>query len=68
MAERTGAIETSQKCARQSYIGFQCYADAEPESSYDFNYGVFGIYHIGNFALGARITGESQQLTSGFSF
>lgn len=63
-----GAIETSQDCARQSYIGFQCYADEDPESSYDFNYGVFGIYHIGGVALGARITGESQQLTIGFSF
>lgn len=63
-----GAIETSQECAKQSYIGFECYADEDPESSYDFNYGVFGIYHMGGFALGARITGESQQLTIGFSF
>ena len=63
-----GAIETAQKCARQSYLGFQCYADEDPESSYDFNYGVFGIYRVGSFAFGTRITGESQQLTIGFSF
>lgn len=63
-----GAVETSQDCDQQSYLGFQCYADTEPNSDYDFNYGVWGMYKFSGFAVGARISGESQQLTFGIDF
>ena len=43
-------------------------ADTELNSDYDFNYGVWGMYKFSGFAVGARISGESQQLTFGIDF
>lgn len=63
-----GARDKSSDCDAQSYIGYQCYADSEPEVSYGINYGLQGIYQLDSFTLGLRLTGESSQLTLGFKY
>jgi hypothetical protein len=63
-----GFRDDSQECSAQSYIGYQCYADAEPDASYAINYGIHMIYTFESYSLGFRATGESQQFTLGFNY
>jgi|SaaInl5LU_22_DNA_1037371.scaffolds.fasta_scaffold27240_4 hypothetical protein len=63
-----GARDKASECNSQSYIGFQCYADSEPEVSYGINYGINAIYMFEKITLGTRITGESSQLTFGYKY
>ena len=63
-----GFIETEADCP-DSYIGYQCYADAEPDYEYDFNGGGFLNYSINqSLNLGLRATSNSTQVTFGFKF
>ena len=62
-----GMRETQKECPR-SYVGWQCYADREPSTSYGANYGVVATYSVGSVALGARATTESVQAMIGFAF
>tara|TARA_Y100001935_G_C17186028_1_gene447625 strand:- start:230 stop:766 length:537 start_codon:yes stop_codon:yes gene_type:complete len=63
-----GFIETEADCP-DSYLGYQCYADAEPDYEYDFNGGGFLNYSINqSLNLGLRATSNSTQVTFGFKF
>lgn len=70
-----GVRDETSECQQQSFLGFQCYADEDPEVSYTVNYGVHAIYTVSSyqlfrkeFSLGLRVTGESTQLTLGFTY
>ncbi len=62
-----GASQTAESCP-DSYLGFRCYADREPDTSYDFNYG--GLLHVTykRVLAGARVTPESYQVILGLAF
>lgn len=62
-----GFREESDSCPR-SYLGYRCYADQAPDSTYVLNYGAafFASYH--NLMVGARITDASTQALVGFRF
>jgi len=62
-----GIRETAQSCP-SSYLGYQCYADQEPDTSHGFNGGVALTWIYKNFMVGARITGESKQALVGIRF
>ncbi|QUS35571.1 hypothetical protein [Falsirhodobacter algicola] len=62
-----GLRETSADCPR-SYLGFQCYADSEPETEYKGNFGALITFAYDRFTLGLRATGESTQLVTGIRF
>ena len=63
-----GFIETEADCP-DSYLGYQCYADADPDYEYSFNGGGFLNYSINErLNLGLRATSNSNQITIGFKF
>lgn len=63
-----GFIETEADCP-DSYLGYQCYADADPDYEYAFNGGGFLNYSVNqSFNLGLRATSNSTQVTFGFKF
>jgi hypothetical protein len=64
-----GMRKAGQSCpSGDSYLGYQCYADEEPEADYDFNYGaVFHLYYK-HALLGLRVSGESTQILLGVAF
>lgn len=62
-----GMREKASSC-NKSYLGYQCYADQEPDTSYGFNGGIALTWIYKNFMVGARITGESKQALVGFRF
>lgn len=62
-----GARETVSDCP-DSFLGFQCYADQDPDTEYDFNVGGMVTATFDGFAVGARVTTESAQLTLGLQF
>ena len=51
-----------------SYVGYQCYANTVPDTSYAFNYGVALTVSYKNILLGVRATGESTQAMVGIRF
>jgi len=51
-----------------SYLGYQCYADTDPKTSYAFNYGMALTWSYKNLMLGVRATGESKQALIGIRF
>ena len=53
----------------QSFIGYRCYADADPDVRYDYNLGVLftAVYRSG-LTAGVRSTGESVQGLVGWNF
>lgn len=51
-----------------SYLGFQCYADSKPKSSYGGNFGMLLAWSYQRVALGVRATGESRQMVLGLRF
>lgn len=63
-----GAREKSRGCKVQSFIGFACYANADPVIDYVFNYGVISYIAYKNIALGVRATEVSQQMFIGLRF
>ena len=62
-----GARETVADCP-DSFLGFQCYADADPTIEYSVNYGALLVTSIDRAAVGLRVTTESTQLAVGFRF
>lgn len=62
-----GIRETASSCP-PSYLGYQCYADQKPETSYAFNGGLALTWTYKDFMFGARVTGESTQALVGFRF
>ena len=59
-----GARGVSASCPA-SYLGYQCYADREPDIGYGFNYGALIMLDFGGFSLGLRSTNVSQQAVLG---
>lgn len=51
-----------------SYLGYQCYANTEPKTSYAFNYGLAVTWSYKSLMLGVRATGESKQALVGVRF
>lgn len=51
-----------------SYLGYQCYANSEPKTSYAFNYGLALTWSYKSLMLGMRATGESKQALIGVRF
>lgn len=62
-----GAREAGESCP-DSYLGYQCYADEDPDTEYDFNYGAVLHLTFKKALIGARISGESSQLMFGVAF
>ena len=54
--------------AGQSYLGYQCYADTDPESHWKLNYGGGVMVHFDRLAFGVRVTGESKTAIVGLNF
>ena len=54
--------------AGQSYLGFRCYADTDPEGHWKLNYGGGVMVHLDRFAVGVRLTGESKTAIVGLNF
>ncbi|WP_415392214.1 hypothetical protein [Paracoccus sp. SJTW-4] len=51
-----------------SYLGFQCYADTDPDTDYKGNFGGVLTVSVDRLTLGLRATGESTQMVAGFRF
>ncbi|EED36716.1 hypothetical protein NOR51B_2668 [Luminiphilus syltensis NOR5-1B] len=51
-----------------SYLGFDCYADREPDREFGFNGGGLLTLEYRAISIGFRATGRSQQFTFGFNF
>ena len=62
-----GAKEKTRSCPA-SYLGYQCYADAKPNTSYGFNSGVALTWTYKSALIGLRATGESTQAIIGYRF
>ena len=62
-----GGRTSSSSCPR-SYLGYECYADAPPKSSYSLNYGAVLTMTYKSLMVGLRATGESTQFLVGFKF
>ncbi len=64
-----GFKETEVTCpSGQSVLGFQCWADYDPASDYELNFGVLLTTTISRTVLGVRATGESVQGLVGWRF
>jgi hypothetical protein len=62
-----GMRESTSECPR-SYLGYQCYANTEPDIGYKFNYGALITWTHTKMMLGIRATGESTQAIVGYKF
>ena len=62
-----GARQKTTDCP-SSYLGYQCYADAEPDMKYGFNYGAVLTWSFKSVMVGIRATGESTQALIGMRF
>lgn len=62
-----GVREAAADCP-DSYLGFQCYADTDPDTDYKGNYGGVLAVSVDRLVLGLRATGESTQMVAGFRF
>ena len=62
-----GIRDKSSSCPR-SYIGFSCYADADPSVKYTGNFGGVVTWTQNKFMFGARVTGQSKQIILGLKF
>lgn len=62
-----GAREKTRSCPA-SYLGYQCYADTKPNTSYGFNSGVALTWAYKSVLLGLRATGESTQILLGYRY
>lgn len=70
VAAIVGIREKGESCASsgQSYLGFQCYANATPDTKYAGNFGAVVAWTYKSAMLGVRITGESTQALLGVKF
>ncbi len=62
-----GMRESVSDCP-DSYLGYQCYADTAPDTSYEANFGAVVMTSFESFAVGVRATSESTQLSVGLAF
>jgi hypothetical protein len=62
-----GLREKSKDCPA-SYLGYQCYANSAPNTTREFNYGGLLSWSYQKLMVGARATGESNQLLIGIRF
>lgn len=62
-----GGRQSSKECPDSS-IGYECYADSEPDTSYKFNYGAALTFNYNSLFIGIRATGESTQGIVGYRF
>jgi hypothetical protein len=62
-----GMREKTSECPK-SYLGYQCYADTDPNKSYGLNYGLALTWTYKSVMLGVRATGESTQALLGLRF
>lgn len=62
-----GVREAAKDCP-DSYVGWRCYADRDPETDYKGNFGGVLTLSFDGFALGLRATGESTQVLAGLRF
>lgn len=51
-----------------SYLGYQCYANSDPENKYELNYGAMISVTYKSIMFGIRATGESAQALIGIKF
>lgn len=51
-----------------SFLGFQCYADQEPETEYEFNFGAMINFTFDAVSFGVRATDVSTQAVFGINF
>lgn len=62
-----GMREKSEDCP-SSYLGYQCYADQDPNIEYAFNYGLLATISYKSVTFGLRATGASTQAIIGIRF
>lgn len=62
-----GIREVSSSCP-DSYFGYRCYGNEEPDVSYGFNGGIALTFIYKKFMIGTRFTGESKLGLVGFLF
>lgn len=62
-----GMRESVADCA-DSYLGYQCYADQEPDTDYKGNFGAVVTFSFDRVVMGVRATGESTQIVAGLRF
>lgn len=62
-----GSRQTERSCP-PSGVGYQCYADQDPDVSYAINYGALATLNFNDFFVGIRTTEVSQQTIIGVSF
>lgn len=62
-----GMREKSSSCPR-SYLGYSCYADADPSVKYTGNFGGIITWTQNKFMIGARVTDQSKQVILGLRF
>jgi len=65
-----GFVQSGRSCEStgRSYLGYTCYADQDPDTEYDFNYGAVGLWTSGSISVGLRATKESTQAILGMQF
>lgn len=62
-----GGRQKTTSCP-DSYLGFRCYANAQPDVSYALNYGGVVTVSFSKVMIGARVSSESAQGLIGFRF
>ena len=62
-----GAREKTKDCPN-SFLGYQCYANTEPNVEHSFNFGVVATWSFSKLTIGIRATGESTQAMMGVRF
>lgn len=62
-----GVRESAKDCP-DSYLGWRCYADRDPETDYKGNFGGLLTFSFDKLTLGLRATGESAQMLAGLRF
>jgi len=62
-----GVRESAEEC-NDSYLGYECYADEDPDTDYKFNYGATLNFTYQRVFLGVRATEESTQMMIGMKF
>lgn len=62
-----GVIETAADCP-DSFVGYQCYANAEPDVDYDINLGGLVNVRFDVWSVGMRATKTSTQAIVGYKF
>lgn len=61
-------VRQAEKYCPTSYLGYECYANADPTYTYEGNMGALAHIAFKNVMVGARRTGESTQFLVGVAF